>query len=45
MFDERRGWFLTYGAVHAHSLMCAATQDHRGRHEKIAPVSVGPLTA
>jgi hypothetical protein len=28
-----------------YSLVCAATKDHQGSSEKIAPVSVEPLTA
>jgi hypothetical protein len=31
--------------VHLHSVVCAATKDHQGSSEKIASVSVKPLTA
>jgi hypothetical protein len=41
-FDER--WRMV-PRVHLHSLVCAATKDHQGSSEKIAPMSVKPLTA
>jgi hypothetical protein len=41
-FDER--WRVV-PRVHLHSVVCAATKDHQGSSEKIASVSVKPLTA
>jgi hypothetical protein len=40
-FEERRRLVR----CHPYSLVCAATKDHQGSSEKIAPVSVEPLTA